>query len=73
MASTMQISQKQGSKRFKSITKTIHFAHLGYIIYLWSDSKFGRNLQGSNNSEALSPDYTLYDFNTQASLLSISD
>ena len=28
-------SPKQSSKRFNSITKKIHFAHLGIIIYLW--------------------------------------
>ena len=27
-------SPKQGSKRFNSITKTIHFAHLGTVYYL---------------------------------------
>ena len=33
-------SQKQGSKRFNSITKTIHFAHLGiFFIYALTPRK----------------------------------
>ena len=32
-------SPKQGTKRVNSITKTIHFAHLGHIIYLWGSGK----------------------------------
>ena len=30
-------SSKQGSKRFNSITKTIHFAHLGILLIYATD------------------------------------
>ena len=44
LARTMPRAPNRAAKKFKFITKTIHFAHLGVLfIYYWSPLDFDNN------------------------------